>query len=173
MLAACLIHGGPHLLNSEYICHLHCLFASIVAVVDTIHIRGTTHVALFLTVAVAWIDLAQTIPFQKGFKPPTKAELSNGNLILREDYQRSFKKLLRWKDTKPFLKADGLGDVYPSYSNDEKERYVCRPSDGDGVHDGYDRRKQAVKKADVFGIEKVWAAVYETSRQHGYFPRKE
>ena len=162
--AACLIDDGPNLLNSEYICHLHGLFAPIVAVVDTIRIRWTTHVALFLTVAVAWIDLAQTIRFQKGFKPPTKAELSNGNLILREDYQRSFKKLLRWKDTKPFLKADGLGDVYPSYSNDEKERYVCRPSDVDGVHDGYDRRKQAVKMAYAFGIEKVWAAVYETSR---------
>ena len=39
----------------------------------------------------------------------------------------------------------------------------------DGVHDGYDRRKQAVKIADAFEIEKVWAAVYETSRQHGEF----
>ena len=61
MLAACLINGSPHLLNSECICHLHCLFASIVAVVDTIHTQGTTHVALFLTVAVARLDLAQTI----------------------------------------------------------------------------------------------------------------
>ena len=42
----------------------------------------------------------------------------------------------------------------------------------DGVHDGYDRRKQAVKKADEFVIEKVWAAVYETSRQHGDLPQK-
>ena len=64
MLAACLIHGGPHLLNSEYICHLHCLFAPIVAVVDTIHARGTTH---FVTVALARIDLAQTIHFEKEF----------------------------------------------------------------------------------------------------------
>ena len=66
-----------------------------------------------------------------------------------------------------------VGEVYLSYSNGEKERYVCRSSRVDGVHDGYDRRKQAVKMADVFGIEKVWAAVYETSRQHVYFPRKE
>ena len=40
------------------------------------------------------------------------------------------------------------------------------------VHDGYDRRKQAVKIADVFEIEKVWATVYETSRQHGDLPQK-
>ena len=66
MLAACLIHGGPHLLNYEFICLLHCLFAPIVAVVDTIHILGTTHVALFL-VAVARINIAQTIRFEKGF----------------------------------------------------------------------------------------------------------
>ena len=61
MLAACLIHGGPHLLNSECICHLHCLFAPIVAIVDTIHTRGMAHVALFLIVAVVQIDLAQII----------------------------------------------------------------------------------------------------------------
>ena len=67
---------------------------------------------------------------------------------------------------------DGLGEVYPSYSNGEKERYVCRSSRVDGVHDGYDRRKQAVKMADVFGIEKVWAAVDEISRQHGDFGLK-
>ena len=86
---------------------------------------------------------------------------------MREDYQRSFKKLVRWKDTKSFLKTDGLGEVYPSYSNGEKESYVCRPSRVDGVHDGYDRRKQAMKMADTFGIEKVWAVVYETNFQNG------
>ena len=62
---------------------------------------------------------------------------------------------------------EGLGEVYPSYSNSEKEREVCRPSRVHGVHDGYDRKKQAVKMADVFGIEKVWAASYENNRQHG------
>ena len=61
MLAACLIHGGPHLFNYEFICLLHCLFAPIVAVMHTIHTRGTTLSALFLTVAVARLDLAQTI----------------------------------------------------------------------------------------------------------------
>ena len=91
---------------------------------------------------------------------------------MREDYEMSLKKLVRWKDTKSFLKTDALGEVYPSYSNGEKERYVCHPSRVDGVHDGYDRRKQAVKMADVFGIEKVWAVVYETSRQHGDFASK-
>ena len=50
-----------------------------------------------------------------------------------------------------------------------------RPSRQNGIHDGFDRRKQAVKMADVFGIEKVWAAIYEGSRQHGvcWFQKKE
>ena len=46
------------------------------------------------------------------------------------------------------------------------------PSRVDGVHDGYYRRPQAVKMADVFGIEKMWAAVHETSHQHGDFASK-
>ena len=65
-----------------------------------------------------------------------------------------------------------LEEVYPSYNNSEKGRYVCRPSRENGVHDGYDRRKQAVKLVDVFGIEKVWAAIYESNRQHGDFSSK-
>ena len=49
---------------------------------------------------------------------------------------------------------------------------ISRPSRQNGVHDGFDRRKQAVKMADVFGIEKVWAAIYEGSRQHVDFGSK-
>ena len=67
----------------------------------------------------------------------------------------------------------GLGEVYPSYSNSEKDREVCRPSRVNGIHDGFNRKKQAVKMADVFGIEKVWAAAYENNRQHGDFDSKE
>ena len=66
-----------------------------------------------------------------------------------------------------FEMRDALGKAYPSYSNSEKDRYVCRPSRIDGIHDGYDCKKQAVKLADVFGIEKVWASIYESNRQHG------
>ena len=40
------------------------------------------------------------------------------------------------------------------------------------IHDGYDRRKQAVKLADVFGIERFWASIYEANRQHGDFISK-
>ena len=96
----------------------------------------------------------------------------NGNLILREDNQKSFKKEVRWKDIKSFLRTESIDEVYPSYSNGENDRYVCRPSRQNGVHDGFDRRKQAVKMADVFGIEKVWADIYEGSRQHGFFGSK-
>ena len=40
------------------------------------------------------------------------------------------------------------------------------------MHDGFDKRKQAVKLADVYGIEKVWGAYYEAARQHGDFSSK-
>ena len=72
----------------------------------------------------------------------------------------------------PFLRTESIGEAYFSYSNDEKYRHPCRPSLQNGVHDGSDRRKQAVKMADVFGIEKVWAAIYEGGRQHGDFGSK-
>ena len=64
-----------------------------------------------------------------------------------------------------------LGSLYPTYSNEEKERFVCRPSRVHGIHDGYDKKKQAVKMTDVFGIE-VWGALYESCRQHGDFVTK-
>ena len=92
-------------------------------------------------------------------------------MILREDYQKSFKKEVRSKDIKSFLRTESIGEVYLSYSNGEKDRYACRPSRQNGVHDGSDRRKQAVKMADVFGIEEVWAAIYE-GRQHRFWFQK-
>ena len=44
-----------------------------------------------------------------------------------------------------------IGEVYPSYNSGEKIG-MSRPSRQNGIHDGFDRRKQAVKMADVFGI---------------------
>ena len=63
-----------------------------------------------------------------------KEYFPNGNLILRVDYQKSFKKSVQWNDTKSFLRSEGLGEVYPSYTNGEKDRFVCRPSRENGVH---------------------------------------
>ncbi len=48
-----------------------------------------------------------------------KNDFPNGNIILR-DYQKSFKKETRWRDTKQFLRQEGLGEVYLSYSNSER-----------------------------------------------------
>ena len=39
---------------------------------------------------------------------------------------------------------EGLGEVYPSYTNAELERLVYRPSLMQDVHDGYDCKKQCV-----------------------------
>ena len=75
-------------------------------------------------------------------------------------------------DIKSFLRAERIGEVYRSYSNDEKHRYVCRPSRKNGIHDVSYRFKQDVKMADVFGIEKVWATIYGGSKQHRDFGSK-
>ena len=40
------------------------------------------------------------------------------------------------------------------------------------VHEGYNRKMQAVKLADVFGVEKLWRGVYEKCRQNGDFATK-
>ena len=37
---------------------------------------------------------------------------------------------------KVIFETDSIDDVYLSYSNCEKDRYVCRPSRQNGVHDG-------------------------------------
>ena len=50
---------------------------------------------------------------------------------------------------------------------------MYRPSRVHGVLDGYDRKIQCVKTADVWGIEKVWASIYEDNRQHGDFSTKQ
>ena len=68
--------------------------------------------------------------------------------------------------------SEGIGSVYDSYTNGEKEREVCRPSRVHQIHDGNNRKKQAVKMADIFGIEKVWGSAYENNRQHGDFRSK-
>ena len=52
------------------------------------------------------------------------------------------------------------------------DRLVCRASRERDVHDGYDRKVQCVKAADVWGIEKVWGALYEAARQQGDFASK-
>ena len=95
-----------------------------------------------------------SLPTETNLLHELKEDYPNGNMIFREDYQKSFKKEVRWKDIKSFLRTDSIGEVYPSYSNGEKDRYVCCPSWQNGVHDGFDRRKQAVKMADVFEMKR-------------------
>ena len=117
-------------------------------------------------------DHALWIITESGVADEWGEDFPNGNLILREDYRRLFKAKVRWKDTKKFLRVEGLGEVYPSYTNAELERLVYRPSRVQDVHDGYDRKKQCVKTADVWGIEKVWEAIHEDNRQLGNFTSK-
>ena len=62
-----------------------------------------------------------------------------------------------------------MGVVYDSYNNRQKERSVCRPSRVDGTHDGFDKRKQSVKMADIFGIEKVWRGIQGSCCERGDF----
>ena len=48
-----------------------------------------------------------------------------------------------------------------------------RPSRKNGVHNGFDKGKQAVKMEDVYRIEKVWESIVEWARQHGDFAGKQ
>ena len=48
-------------------------------------------------------DVAFYILTETSLADELKADYPNGNLIYREDYQKSFKKGVRWADTKSFL----------------------------------------------------------------------
>ena len=41
---------------------------------------------------------------ETGLADDLHEDFPNGNIIYREDYQKSFKKESRWRDTKEFLK---------------------------------------------------------------------
>ena len=49
-------------------------------------------------------DMAFWILTEYGIADELKREFPNGNAIIREDYQRSFKAATRFGDTKAFLK---------------------------------------------------------------------
>ena len=82
-------------------------------------------------------------------------------------YQKLFTRVSHISNAHVCILSAELREVYPSYSNSEKDCEVCRPSRQRGVHDGYDRKKQYFKMTDIFGVEKVWGAAYENNRQHG------
>ena len=63
------------------------------------------------------------IPTETNLPHELKEDYPNDNMILREDYQKSSKKEVRWKDTKSFLRTVSTGEVYPSYNSGEKDRY--------------------------------------------------
>ena len=85
-----------------------------------------------------------SLPTETNLLHELEEDYPNGNMIFREDYQKSFKKEVRWKDIKSCLRTESIGEVYPSYSNGKKVRYVLRPSRQNGVHNGFDRGKQVV-----------------------------
>ena len=49
-------------------------------------------------------DMAFYILTETNLADELRADYPNGNIIYREDYQKSFKKEVRWADTKVFLK---------------------------------------------------------------------
>ena len=62
-------------------------------------------------------------------------------------------------------------NAWKSYSFPKQSRRVADkpPFRTQGFHRGFDKRKQCVKMADVYGIEKIWSGIYEACRQHGDF----
>ena len=69
-----LVNVSPDLLNSVYVCHFHSLFSFVITAIHTILAGGTTHIAVFFSIAIAWIDLTKTFRSQKliGIVPPDK-----------------------------------------------------------------------------------------------------
>ena len=59
-------------------------------------------------------DMTFFLPTVTDLPHQLKEDYPNGNLILREDYQKSLKKEVRWNDTKSFLKSESIGEVNPN-----------------------------------------------------------
>ena len=140
MLSAPFIDGSPYLFYAKNICHLYSLLAPIRTIVNSILSGWTTRIPIFFAIAVAEIHLTNALSSQKMTLYPVsfhrasiptetnvphelKEDYPNGNMILHEDYQKSSKKEVRWKDIKSFLRTESIGEVYPSYNSGEKDRY--------------------------------------------------
>ena len=158
MLSAPFIDGSPYLFYVKSICHLYSLLAAIRTIVNSILPGWTTRIAMFFFIAVAGIRSLMlsvlkkmtlypvsfhraSMPTEVNLPHELKEDYPNGNMILREDYQKAFKKEVRWTDIKSFLRAESIGEVYRSYNNGEKDRYVCLSSQQNGIHDVFDRLK--------------------------------
>ena len=109
MLSAPFIDGSPYLFYAKNICHLYSLLAPIRTIVNSILQGWTTRMTMFFVIAVAEIRLTNALSSQKMTLYPVsfhrasiptetnlphelKEDYPNGNMILREDYQNSFKK---------------------------------------------------------------------------------
>ena len=72
MLAVPLVNGSPNLLYTIHVCHFHRLFLTIIAVVDVMLTRRSTHVSILLGIIVARIHLIQALPKEPlGIPPPS------------------------------------------------------------------------------------------------------
>ena len=65
---------------------------------------GTLHEAEEAKHSSQQRDMAFYILTETSLADELRADYPNGNIIYREDYQKSFKKEVRWADTKVFLK---------------------------------------------------------------------
>ena len=72
MLSVPLVYADAYLFHAEHICHLYSLLAPIKTIVNTILSGRTTHITIFLTIAVAQINLPNAFRFQKWLRilPP-------------------------------------------------------------------------------------------------------
>ena len=108
---------------------------------DFCHIAVAASIRLTSALKNDFISFHQpSIPTETNWPHELKEDYPTGNLILREDCQKSFKKEVWWMDIKSFLRAESIGEVYRSYNNGEKDRYVCLSSQN-GIHDVFDRLK--------------------------------
>ena len=89
------MNAPPILFNSVNIRQFDCLLFLVTSIMNSVNSRWATDVSLLLRVVIAVVNLADA--FSEHFP--------HGNLILREDYQRSFKAKTRFQDTRTLFKS--------------------------------------------------------------------
>ena len=91
VLSTAAMNAPPNLFNSVNIRHFDCLLFLVKSIMNSVNSSNRRDAAFFILTET---DLADEL----------SEHFPHGNLILREDYQRSFKAKTRFRDTKKFLK---------------------------------------------------------------------
>ena len=180
MLLAPFVACSSYLLYAKIICNLDSLLEPIKNIVNPKLSGWKTHITIFSTIAVTAIHLTNAFRSQKWlYIHPSSFFLESLLIVLTQNQVASRIILLQpmrsnrlsryWRLMKGYkVIFESWGEVYRSYSNGDKDRYACRSSRHNRIHDVFDRPKQPEKTADVFGIP----STKESNNMRILIPRK-